>query len=382
MANLRQHTATLLLPTVFFGYAIYANSTLLFSSTASETEAGQINNLSLSYVIDGEATRDLDALYKSELPHRDPAVGVIGNARYALLNSGRKGVIVGDQGWFFTGEEFKRVKQADIDSAVAKIGEIRAKLAEAGIQLVMVPLPAKSDVYAEHLPEMMRSDAMSVAYADFSTALKAKGMTVVDTRDALIAAKPFGELFLKSDTHWTPVGAKVTAEAVQSTIQKSGITLPSETVTESWEAPVDIWGDLTTYITSPAYAPRVGLKQENIPIYRTAVNADAAGADLFGTETKVPVMLVGTSYSANENWSFVDFLRQSLTTDVVNVAKEGLGPGVPMMDLLEGSALEDTQPSVVVWEFPIRYLGTSTLWERKSQGGSGGHHGGVGDSNV
>ncbi|TPP06749.1 alginate O-acetyltransferase [Rhizobium glycinendophyticum] len=381
MANLRQHTATLLLPTVFFGYAIYANSTMLFAPPA-DAKGGKINDLSLSYVIDGEATRDLDALYKSELPHRDPAVGVIGNARYALLNSGRKGVIVGDEGWFFTGEEFKRVKPADIDSAVAKIDEVRAKLAEAGVQLVMVPLPAKSDVYAEHLPEVMRSDAMQVAYSDFSTALKAKGMTVVDTREAMLAAKPFGELFLKSDTHWTPTGAKITAEAVQSTIQKSGISLPSATVTESWEAPVDIWGDLTTYITSPAYAPRVGLKQENIPIYRTAVNADAAGADLFGTETKVPVMLVGTSYSANENWSFVDFLRQSLTADVVNVAKEGLGPGVPMMDLLAGTALEDTQPDVVVWEFPIRYLGTSTLWERKGQSGGGGHHGGVGDSNV
>lgn len=381
MANLRQHTATLLLPTVFFGYAIYANSTLLFSSTASEAEAGQINNLSLSYVIDGEATRDLDALYKNELPHRDPAVGVIGNARYAFLGSGRKGVIVGEDGWFFTGEEFKQVKATDIDSAVAKIDEVRTRLAEAGIQLVMVPLPAKSDIYAEHLPEMMRSDAMSVAYSDFTKALKSNGITFVDTREAMLTAKPFGDLFLKSDTHWTPVGAKVTAEAVQSTVQKSGITLPPETVTASWQTPVDIWGDLTTYITSPAYAPRAGLKQENIPIYRTAVETEAAGADLFGAETKVPVMLVGTSYSANENWSFVDFLRQSLTTDVVNVAKEGLGPGVPMMDLLEGTALEDTRPSVVVWEFPIRYLGTSTLWERKSQGG-GGHHGGAGESNV
>ncbi|PYB72486.1 alginate O-acetyltransferase [Rhizobium wuzhouense] len=381
MANLRQHTATLLLPTVFFGYAIYANSTMLFTPPA-DAKGGKINDLSLSYVIDGEATRDLDALYKSELPHRDPAVGVIGNARYALLGSGRKGVIIGDEGWFFTGEEFKRVKPTDIENAVARIDEVRARLAEAGIKLVMVPLPAKSDIYAEHLPEVMRSDAMSVAYSDFSTALKAKGMTVVDTRAAMLAAKPFGELFLKSDTHWTPTGAKVTAEAVQSTLQQSGISLPSETVTASWQTPVDIWGDLTTYITSPDYAPRAGLKQENIPIYRTAVNVEAEGTDLFGTETKVPVMLVGTSYSANENWSFVDFLRQSLVTDVVNVAKEGLGPGVPMMDLLEGSALEDTQPSVVVWEFPIRYLGTPTLWERKSQAGTGGHHGGVGDSNV
>jgi hypothetical protein len=75
MSKLRQHTATLLLPTVFFGYAIYANSTMLLA-TPADAKGGKINDLSLSYVIDGEATRDLDALYKSELPHRNPAVGV------------------------------------------------------------------------------------------------------------------------------------------------------------------------------------------------------------------------------------------------------------------------------------------------------------------
>ena len=109
-----------------------------------------------------------------------------------------------------------------------------------------------------------------------------------------------------------------------------------------------------------------------MPIYRTKVNAAAEGADIFGDDTAVPVMLVGTSYSANENWSFADFLRQSLQADVVNVAKEGLGPGVPMMDLLAGSALDETTPTVVVWEFPIRYLGTKTLWQQDGDAKAGG----------
>lgn len=382
MSSIRQHTATLLLPTVFFGYAIYANSTMLFAAAGSEAEAAQVNDLSLSYVIDGEATRDLDALYKSELPHRDAAVGVIGNARYALLGSGRKGVIVGDDGWFFTGEEFKRVKPTDIESAVNQIGEVRKKLAAAGIELVMVPLPAKSDIYTEHLPDMMRNDAMVTAYGDFSTALSQAGMTVVDTRTAMLAAKPKDEVFLKSDTHWTPAGARATAEAVQNTFRQSGILLASEQVTASWETPVDVWGDLTKYITSPDYAPRVGLTPESVPIYRASVTEAEGSEDIFGSDASVPVMLVGTSYSANENWSFADFLRQTLSTDVVNVAKEGLGPGVPMMDLLEGQVLTDTPPSVIVWEFPVRYLGTDTLWTRKTNAGNGGHHGPVGEGNV
>lgn len=372
MPSLRQYTSLLLLPTTFFGYALYANSALLMNAASPEAQASEAKDLSLSYVIDGEATRDLDTLYKNELPHRAASVGLFGNARYALLGAGRKGVIVGEDGWFFSAEEFKTVSSADIDAAVDRIAEVQRDLDARGIRLVLAPLPAKSDIYAEEVPSLVRGPAMAETYNTFAAALKDRGIVTADTRPALLAAKPFGEVFLKSDTHWSPSGAKATAEAVQTSLQVAGIALPSESVTAQWQTPVSLWGDLTKFVTSPDYAPTVGLTQESVPIYRTTVNAAADGADIFGDDTAVPVMLVGTSYSANENWSFADFLRQSLRADVVNVAKEGLGPGVPMMDLLAGVALDETTPTVVVWEFPIRYLGTKTLWQRDGDAKAGG----------
>ena len=372
MPSLRQYTSLLLLPTTFFGYALYANSALLMNAASPEAQASEAKDLSLSYVMDGEATRDLDTLYKNELPHRAASVGLFGNARYALLGAGRKGVIVGEDGWFFSAEEFKNVSSADITAAVDRIAEVQQDLDARGIRLVLAPLPAKSDIYSEEVPSLVRGPAMAEAYNAFAAALKDRGIVTADTRPALLAAKPFGEVFLKSDTHWSPSGAKATAEAVQTSLQVAGIALPSESVTAQWQTPVSLWGDLTKFVTSPDYAPTVGLTQESVPIYRTTVNAAADGADIFGDDTAVPVMLVGTSYSANENWSFADFLRQSLRADVVNVAKEGLGPGVPMMDLLAGSALDETTPTVVVWEFPIRYLGTKTLWQRDGDAKAGG----------
>ncbi|MFN7125250.1 MAG: alginate O-acetyltransferase [Allorhizobium sp.] len=372
MPSLRQYTSLLLLPTTFFGYALYANSALLMNVASPEAQASEAKDLSLSYVIDGEATRDLDTLYKNELPHRAASVGLFGNARYALLGAGRKGVIVGEDGWFFSAEEFKSVSSADITAAVDRIAEVQRDLDARGIRLVLAPLPAKSDIYAEEVPSLVRGPAMAEAYNAFASALKDRGIVTADTRPALLAAKPFGEVFLKSDTHWSPSGAKATAEAVQTSLQVAGITLPSESVTAQWQTPVSLWGDLTKFVTSPDYAPTVGLTQESVPIYRTTVSAATDGADIFGDDTAVPVMLVGTSYSANENWSFADFLRQSLRADVVNVAKEGLGPGVPMMDLLAGVALDETTPTVVVWEFPIRYLGTKTLWQRDGDAKAGG----------
>ena len=374
MPSLRQYTALFLLPSAFFSYALYANSTLLVNAASPAAQASERKDLSLSYVIDGEATRDLDSLYKNELPHRAASVGLFGNARYALLGAGRKGVIVGQDGWFFTAEEFKTVSTKDIDDAADRVASIKRDLETRGIRLVLAPLPAKSDLYAEEVPSFVRSSAMADAYSVFSAALEQRGIAVADTRAAMLTAKPFGEVFLKSDTHWSPAGAKAAAEAIQSSLQKNGVTLPSQELTAQWQTPVSLWGDLTKFVTSPDYAPTVGLSEESVPIYRTAVNAGASGADIFGDDASVPVMLVGTSYSANENWSFADFLRQSLRADVVNVAKEGLGPGVPMMDLLAGSALDETAPTVVVWEFPVRYLGTKTLWKRegdaKAEGGN------------
>ncbi|MBB5275284.1 alginate O-acetyltransferase complex protein AlgJ [Rhizobium rosettiformans] len=374
MPSLRQCTALFLLPSAFFGYALYANSTLLMNAASPAAQASERKDLSLSYVIDGEATRDLDSLYKNELPHRAASVGLFGNARYALLGAGRKGVIVGQDGWFFTAEEFKTVSTKDIDDAADRVASIKRDLETRGIGLVLAPLPAKSDLYAEEVPSFVRSSAMADAYSAFSAALEQRGIAVADTRAAMLTAKPFGEVFLKSDTHWSPAGAKAAAEAIQSSLQKNGVTLPSQELTAQWQTPVSLWGDLTKFVTSPDYAPTVGLSEESVPIYRTAVNTDASGGDIFGDDASVPVMLVGTSYSANENWSFADFLRQSLRADVVNVAKEGLGPGVPMMDLLAGSALDETAPTVVVWEFPVRYLGTKTLWKRegdaKAEGGN------------
>jgi alginate O-acetyltransferase complex protein AlgJ len=381
MANTRTNIATLLLPTVFFGYAIYANSALLLSADprADMVPAG---DFSLLNVIDGATTRDLDALYKNELPHRASSVGIVGNARYALLGAGRKGVVIGDDGWLFTDEEFKRIKASDIEDAVARIGKVREELQERGIELVVVPLPAKSDVYAEHLPAMMKTEYMAQAYRDFFAGLEKSGMTVVDTRSALIDAKTGGDLFLPSDTHWTPAGAKVTARAVQMTVQRAGLALSATQISGEQEASVNVWGDLTKFITSPDYAPEIGLKPENVAIFRTVATTAADSTDIFGGDSTVPVMLVGTSYSANENWCFADYLRQSLSVDVVNVAKEGLGPGVPMLELIDSDVLDQAPPSIMVWEFPVRYLGTGALWRRKDSGETGGHHTGAGESNV
>jgi alginate O-acetyltransferase complex protein AlgJ len=67
---------------------------------------------------------------------------------------------------------------------------------------------------------------------------------------------------------------------------------------------------------------------------------------------------------------------------VVNVAKSGLGPGVPMMDLLNSGTLTKSKPSIIIWEFPVRYLGSEDLWKRKAVVGQNHKAELAGDDNV
>jgi alginate O-acetyltransferase complex protein AlgJ len=90
--------------------------------------------------------------------------------------------------------------------------------------------------------------------------------------------------------------------------------------------------------------------------------SDDVATDLFGAGG-ADVVLVGTSYSANADWSFVEVLKTALGRDVLNYAEQGQGPARPMLAYLASPDVQDAPPQVVIWEFPIRYLADPTIWD-------------------
>ncbi len=87
----------------------------------------------------------------------------------------------------------------------------------------------------------------------------------------------------------------------------------------------------------------------------TAESVGEAGDGLFG-DAAIPVVLVGTSYSANAAFGFEAHLKVALQRDVLNLAEEGKGPFAPMKAFLDGDVLKNSPPKLVIWEMPIRYL--------------------------
>ena len=335
-------TARLALPTLFFGYAILANLAFFPGQNAAV-------NLTDSGLLSGGLTHDLDAIYKKSLPHRDLSFGLIGAVRYAVLREARSGAVVGHDGWLFSAEEVRPMpSDAQLTGFLAAVVSIQAQLMQGGTSLVVVPLPAKIDIYRELSPEPAFGLGLATLYTRFSAQLSARGIAVVDARSTLL--NPVEPVFFASDTHWTAFGAARVAAA----IGESGTIKPGPLAYDHIDLPRKaLTGDLVSFVTNAAMAPFIGLPAETlVPMVQTPIGA---GSDIFG-EGAQDIVLVGTSYSANPDWGFADALMKKLGRDVVNVAEQGLGPLQPMRDYLASADYQAAPPAVVIWEIPIRYL--------------------------
>ena len=360
----------LLIPAALFGYAAIAN----FDTLSRIAPAQSAEEEPLSSYLNGGVTGHLEKLYRDGLPHRQLAVDMVGAARYLLLGEGRRGVVAGEDGYLFTDEEFRAPAHlgASITASVDQIATFAKTLADRNIRLIMVPLPMKSDVYHDELRQPAASAMATEIYQNFQAKLAERGITSVDTRGALVSARNDQQVFLKTDTHWTPAGAQVVADAVAA----QALGEKPDTFELSQGADQQIEGDLTKYVTGGVFARFVGLGTETVTPYSVTAKADTSEInDLFGDATSIPVALVGTSYSANELWSFAPFLSFKTGLDVANAALVGQGPVAPMRKYLASLNEGAAQPQSVVWEFPVRFLTDPHLWDEapEKEVGHGSH---------
>lgn len=176
-------------------------------------------------------------------------------------------------------------------------------------------------------------------------------MPAPDLSAVLTAAKAQGDVFVRTDTHWTPLGAKVVAEQLAQTIHEKlpALELPAATF-QTRPSTTATPGDLLRYLPLPK-----GTGPQAPQVQATTTTKLGDGGGLLGDEP-VAVTLVGTSYSAIKTWNFEGALKQALGTDVLNTADEGQGPVVPMLAYLKSQTLKDSPPKLVIWEIPERFL--------------------------
>ncbi|MGP0174379.1 alginate O-acetyltransferase [Pseudomonas sp. NCHU5208] len=308
-------------------------------------------------LLDGELTRNFEHYYDEQFPLKQFGINLWAALQYLAFGEGRAGLVIGEDGWLYSDEEFDAVAdgQRQMRDNLALIRGVQHQLEQRDIHLLLAIVPAKTRLYPEHTGSHQPSTLQRSLYPRFHQAVQAAGIAAPDLLGPLQAAKQNEQVFLRTDTHWTPQGAEVAARTLSQVI-RSAVPLrgePQQFVTET-VATREHQGDLTRFLPlAPLFdslMPRADRLQQ-----RETHAAQASGGDLFG-DSDLPVALVGTSYSANPNWNFAGALRQYLQRDLVNHAEEGQGPLVPMLKYLQSDELKNDPPQLVIWEFPERYL--------------------------
>ncbi|MDX3909066.1 MAG: hypothetical protein QHC67_04530 [Sphingobium sp.] len=292
-----------------------------------------------------------------------PAKDAFGTLSYIGFREGRPGVLVGSDGWLFTDEEMARLDTPRVAFAdkISFIRAAKAKAEAAGTQVIVALIPAKLRVYDDKAGRYGFMPKLAPVYTETVTNLQGRGVPVVDLLGPFVENRSKTQLFLRTDTHWTPQGAEIAAREVAKSVMKAGL-LAGEPASGEFVlkegSPKEHRGDLLAFLplldVAGPKAPAPDFIRTGEAVERPPAGTDAGDA-LLGEDT-LPVALVGSSYSFDRRWQFEDQLKVALRTDILNAAQEGQGPFKPMADYLASAEFREKPPRLVIWEIPERYL--------------------------
>jgi alginate O-acetyltransferase complex protein AlgJ len=293
-------------------------------------------------VLNGEWASSFETRFDEGLIHHSLSLSFWNGLNAVLFKEGKDGVLIGDDGWLFSTEEFERPKgyEQNIYNNLKYIANVKEALDQINIDLIVVPVPAKARVLESKLGRYEFPEYRQSVYSQFLTFLLSNE---IQSFDLFSEIKNTEDFFLKTDTHWSLNGSELTAKNVQALLDTKLLRPYKQNYDITREGGQSLKGDLTRYTVKSS--------EDMNAVALTGGTHD----DLFG-DTYIPVTLVGTSYSADKRWGFEKFLKYHLQTDVLNMADEGLGPFEVMRNYLKSNELKNTKPKLIIWEIPERYL--------------------------
>jgi hypothetical protein len=252
------------------------------------------------------------------------------------------------------------------DHPVHVIAAYAAALAQRGIDLIVVPVPKRIQVYPDRLPGVPEQGpefrGIGMGHLQFLLALADRGVEVVDllpafAKDRRLEPVEFlGQrsdplLFHDHNQHWTPRGAALAADLVAARILELDGVGPGDL-----EAGEDFhvrrargtW-DLSSRQSGPDAKP--------VDVWFDRVS-DPAGGPFEKQDTSSPVLVLGDSfatYYAAESSDFLSLLCARISRRVDSVTSPG-GGGVAVWKSLARRKSGLAGKRVVVWLFTTRVI--------------------------
>lgn len=287
--------------------------------------------------------------------------------------------VSGSDGWFYLSAELRHLEAGEFwgskAAAVSRatkpeyadplpaILDFHAQLAKAGVELIVVPVPAKATIYPEHLPDDFQGLEKGGATDDaFLDVLRAEGVKVVKLAPVFAANRGHAEgpLYCLTDSHWSGVGCVVAAQEIAKSLPEAGAG--SSPYESEWQR-VEISGDLGAGLRETLRVRKVGRK-------------GPGGLEAIAADEKSPVVLLGDSHNLvfhaggdmfARGAGLADQLALELGFPLDVVAVRGSGATPARINLLRRAQKNSAYwkgKKCVIWCFSVREFTESDGWRK------------------
>jgi SGNH hydrolase-like domain, acetyltransferase AlgX len=293
-------------------------------------------------------------------------------AHFAWLKHGGEKAVVGRPGWYFyrPGLNYMlarppsaRAAKTTANDPVAAIVHFRDQLAAQGIRLVVMPAPNKESVYPDRLTSGVQPGCGVLAprTQDLLDRLRAANVEVIDLFKAFAQARrqsgSAASLYLAQDTHWSPLGVELAAQAAARRLLELGWVQPGQIDYRERPAPVRRLGDIVRMMQVPLIERRV--KPETAPCLQVVRHETGA---LYKDGPEAKVLVLGDSfmriYQQDEPTAagFIAHLAKELKQPLMSLVNDGGGATLVRQELRARPVFLKNK-KVVVWEFVERDIG-------------------------
>jgi alginate O-acetyltransferase complex protein AlgJ len=219
--------------------------------------------------------------------------------------------VVGQDGWLFLGKELRhlsvgkfwgsdaikvsRAIKPDQADPLPAILDFQAQLKQAGIELLLVPVPPKAIIFPDMVCDAVKaSDAppprLDVELQAFYKLLGEKGVTVLDLTPEFLAHRADGDvpLYCRQDSHWSGAACVMAAQQIAKTVDEQRLAGMKKREIGTDSQKVEIAGDLWQALAgNKPPAESIELRFVGSPSATTPIEPDRAS----------PVVLLGDSHN-------------------------------------------------------------------------------------
>ena len=288
------------------------------------------------------------------------------------LPAGQTGVAGADPEWYFFYKELAHLGtgefwSGDYSGTAAKtdpvplITEYSNSLKQLGVELLVVPVPAKASIY----PQQFTAEGSAQALAPFLKSLSDAGVKVLDLEpifQAELKKNPEKPLYCKTDSHYSPYATQLIAGLIHDTYKDEEWVKGISSDIEFTSAPpkdLEIKGDLTADQTETLSAVEV-----------TSASGDPVTPD----DAASPIVLLGDSHTAvfssggelhATGCGLPDHLQAKFGAKIHQVSNNGSGTHQARIQLLRKAHSTPgywDDKKLVIWHFSAREFTQAPKW--------------------